>query len=526
MNPEHSKQTVVAQQTAEVLRLSLLDGMSVRGIAKKLSLSRNTVRRMLGRGPSTTSGRKPAAPRPSLLTPYEALIKQTLDDEPDIRAPGMLERLRPRGYTGGVTIIKDLLHRLRQGQHRREAFLTLDFQPGAAVQVDWADFGFAIPGIPRRVSAFVMALCYSRYLYTEFSLSQAFGTFVRAMERGLRFFGGTTLVDIFDNMRTVVTLHTPTATVFNQRFLAYAAARGFAVRACRPKKPHEKGRVERPVGFIRSRFWPGRRFTSLLDLNRQSTQWRDDFANNREHEETGKVPALVFKHEEQPRLKPLPTTPFDTDDIEATGVTKLFRVRFDKNTYSVPPRLVGQSVIVRANDELVSVYLGPKQVALHDRSWGIGDDIEFSAHRDAALADKPRAAAGGLPPGLMALGDIGRDYFKIFAAGNRSIRKEVMRLTLLCELFGDSTTASAISEVMKTGHVGAEYVEYVLRHKKGLTPSAPPLRLGDPKLDTIALREPDMSIYDAPRRQEKVLDPGEPPPAPPTGSDTEKPDEI
>jgi hypothetical protein len=112
------------------------------------------------------------------------------------------------------------------------------------------------------------------------------------------------------------------------------------------------------VGFIRSRFWPGRRFTSLLDLNRQSTQWRDDFANNREHEETGKVPALVFKHEEQPRLKPLPTTPFDTDDIEATGVTKLFRVASARTPTGAPARWPG---VIARQRELGSVYLGTKR---------------------------------------------------------------------------------------------------------------------------------------------------------------------
>lgn len=523
MNPEHSRQMVIAQQTAEVLQLSFSEGKSVRGIAKQLHLSRKTVRRMLGyrTGPS----RKVPTPRASMLDPHAAFIKQTFDDEPGIKAPGMLERLRPRGYTGGITIVKDLLQRLRQGHQRHEAFLTLDFQPAAAVQVDWADFGFAIPGIPRRVSAFIMALCYSRYLYIEFTLSQAFGSFVRCMERGLRFFGGTTLADIFDNMKTVVISHIAGVAVFNQRFLAYAAARGFAVRACKPRKPHEKGRVERPVGFVRTRFWPGRHFSSLLDLNQQAAQWRDNFANNREHEETGKVPSLVFKHEEQARLKPLPLTPFDTDDIDATGVTKLFRVRFDRNTYSVPPRLVSQNVVVRANDELVSVFLGPKQVALHGRCWDIGKDIELAAHRDAALADKPQAAAGGLPPGLCALGNVGRDYFKIFAAGNRSLNKEIVRLTSLCELFGDSATASAMDEVMKTGHVGAEYVEYVLRHKKGLTPAVPPLRLGDPKLDSISLREPDLSAYDASFAPNKTLDPGQPPAPPQPATDSETPNE-
>jgi hypothetical protein len=71
-----------------------------------------------------------------------------------------------------------------------------------------------------------------------------------------------------------------------------------------------------------------------------------------------------------------------------------------------------------------------------------------------------------------------------------------LRLTLLAELFGDGATAQAIADVMATGHVGAEYVEYVLRHKRGLRPSAAPLRLGNPELDTMHFHEPDLSVYD------------------------------
>lgn len=507
MSADDPKLTREAQLIAEVLRLSLMEGQSVRAIAKKLSLSRNTVRRMLGRRPMVPP--KPPAPRSSMLKPFEPAVKQFIDDAPAIKAPAVLERLRPLGYTGGVSIVRDLLHRLRE-QQSRPAFLTLDFQPGEAMQVDWADFGFVLPGEPRRVSALVMALCYSRYLYLEFTLSQSFGSLVRAMERGLRFFGATTHVDIFDNMKTVVLSHNNATAIFNHRFLAYAQARRFAVRACNIRAGHEKGRVERPIGFVRSRFWPGRRFTSLLDLNRQATAWRDDFANNRVHEETGKVPALVFKHDELRCMRPLSTVPFDADDIEATTVTKLFRVRFDRNTYSVPPRLVGQSVVVRGNDELVSVFLGPKQVAAHPRCWTVGEDKELPEHREAALKHKPRAAAGGLPPGLAALGDLGRDYFKVFAASCRSIQKETVRLTSLCELFGERATASAIDEVMRTGHVGAEYVEYVLRHKKGLVPAVAPLKLGDPELDGLSFSEPDLSVYDALFPAAKMLDPGEP----------------
>jgi len=157
-----------------------------------------------------------------------------------MKAPTILERLRPLGYTGGISILRDRVRALRP-QPQREAFLTLDFAPGAAFQVDWADFGFALPGCPRRVSGFIMAAAYSRYLYLEFTLSQAMGTFLRCMERALHFYGGVAVADIFDNMKTVVLSHTPYVTVFNHRFLEYARARGFAAVACNVRKANEKG---------------------------------------------------------------------------------------------------------------------------------------------------------------------------------------------------------------------------------------------------------------------------------------------
>lgn len=365
------------------------------------------------------------------------------------------------------------------------------------MQVDWADFGFALPGVARRVSAFVMAMCHSRYLFLEFALSQSMASLLRRMERGLRFFGGSTHVDVFDNMKTVVLKHTDKGVVFNPTFVEYARSRGFAVRACNVARGNEKGRVERPIGFVRERFWPGRRFVDLFDLNVQATKWRDEFANNRVHEVTGKVPALVFAHEEKQTLQPLPAASFETDELESGPVTKSFRVRFDKNTYSVPPRLVSQTVVVRADDERVRIFLGPKEVASHARSWKVHDDIEDPAHRQAALELKPGARRDGLPPVLKGMGAVAERYFKIAAAGTKSLHRETVRLVFMAEVFGVSVTCEAMNEVMAGGHVGADYVEYVLRQKKGLTPGAAPLRLGSAELDDAALPEPDLARYDS-----------------------------
>jgi transposase len=487
--------TIEADRNAEVLRLFFVEGLPIRAIARRLSMARKTVRQIVGRGLPDSRRESVRRTRESLLDPFDDVIREQLRNIPELSAPALLERLRPIGYTGGVSILRDRVRTLRS-HRRREAFLTLTFQPGEAAQVDWADFGFALPGCPRRVSGFLMALCYSRHLYIEFTLSQSMGTFLRCMERGLAFFGGSTEVDIFDNMKTVVQSHTATATVFNPKFVQYATARGFSPRACNVRRGNEKGRVERPIGFVRDRFWLGRRFKDLADLNAQAFAWRDRFANGRVHEATGKVPALVFEHEEKSKLRPVTDRTFDTDDVFSAHVTKTFRVTYDRNHYSVPWRMVGQSVLVRATDSEVAVFLGPKRIAVHARCWGVGEDIEHPSHCEGLLDHKPRASADRLPPALAGLGEVGVEYFRVFAATSRSIRREIVRLTLLVELFGTTETSSAVREVVRTGHVGAEYVEYVLRHKRQLQPTASPLRLGNETLDSIVLRDPDLSVYD------------------------------
>ena len=494
-------------QMAEVLRLRLMEGQSINAIHRETRLSRKKVRNLLG---IAQGQQKPKASREpsSMLAPYEAEIRQALQDCAEIRAPAVLDRLRAKGYQGGITIVRDRLRQLRP-KPKQEAFFTCSYEPGRMLQIDWAHFGFAIPGCARRVSAFVAALPYSRYLFLVFTLSQAMGSFLRCMDQALRFFGGRTLVDVFDNMKTVVLERTAQTVLFHPLFVEYARTRGFAIQACRPRRPTEKPYVERPIGFVRTRFWPGRHFADLFDLNAQGTRWRDEIANNRIHSETGKVPSLVFRHDEQPLLQPLLPHLFDTDDLVSTGVSKTFRVDFDRNDYSVPWRLVGQSVLVRANDEQVSVSLGPKRIAVHNRCWDVGKIIKDDSHEEGLFERKPRAAVGALPPELRGLGGPAEEYFKILAANSRSLRREVQRLVLLSELYGDSPTRAAMEQVMSTGHVGAEYIEYVLRYKQGLSPGPAPLKLHNPEFDSIRLGEPDLAFYDQLPR--KTLDPGEPP---------------
>jgi len=496
---------VTDERKAEVLRLHYVDGLSVRAIARRLSMARKTVRRLIGieRRPPRPS----AQPRPSILAPFEDVIRAELKRTPEMLAPAMLERIRPLGYEGGISILRELMRTLRP-RPRTEVFSSFTTRPGERLEVDWAHLGYLLPGVLRRVSAFVAVMVHSRMLYLDFALSQQMGSFLRCLDRALLFFGGRTAVDVFDNMKTVVLGRVRDVAVLHPRMVEYARVRGFAVMATRPATPTDKPFVERGIGFVRARFLPGRRYADFDDLRRQGTAWQDTFANAREHEETGKVPVLVFDNEERPVLAPLRDATFDTDDLISTTVGRTHRIHFDRNDYTVPWRLAGQTVLVRGDDSMVRVLLSQKEVAHHPRSWAVRQLVENERHEDGMR--QGRARPGVLPDALADLGDVGARYFAILAASKRSLRTEQVRLVFLVELFGATATRSAIDEVMRTGHVGADYVEYVMRHKRRLVPAATPLRLGDPALDAIAVREPDLAVYDE-ICSRPTRDPGEPP---------------
>ena len=59
---------------------------------------------------------------------------------------------------------------------------------------------------------------------------------------------------------------------FNEAFLDFLHPFAIVPRACNPRSPHEKGKVEKGViHYIRHNFWPLRSFTDLFDLQPQET---------------------------------------------------------------------------------------------------------------------------------------------------------------------------------------------------------------------------------------------------------------
>ncbi len=95
---------------AEVHRLFHREGRPKAAIARQLGMSRNTVERLLGLTKPPRYVRRPVG---SQLDPFVERIAAMLAVEPTVRATVIRERLRPLGYQGGITILKDHLARPR-----------------------------------------------------------------------------------------------------------------------------------------------------------------------------------------------------------------------------------------------------------------------------------------------------------------------------------------------------------------------------------------------------------------------------
>jgi transposase len=162
--------------------------------------------------------------RASKLDPFKPIIAELLQQDPDANAPVIAQRLKPHGYDGGFTIIKDYLRTLRKSSAGRRAYVRVEPAPGERCDVDWGHFGALVyNGATRKLYAFCLVESHSRKMYLEFTHSQTFETFARCHIHAFQFFSGTSREIWLDNLATAVAQHDGNLIRFNPAFSASLA---------------------------------------------------------------------------------------------------------------------------------------------------------------------------------------------------------------------------------------------------------------------------------------------------------------
>jgi transposase len=175
---------------------------------------------------------------------------------------------------------------------------------GHQAQVDFGEFKF--PWGKRY--ALVVVLGYSRLLWLRFYERQDMRTLLRGLEEAFAFFGGVPRELLFDQMKSVIARDLRLLggqLVINEEFLRFAKHWGFRARACRPYRAKTKGKVERPIRYVRENFVYGREFLGDPHLDAERERWQEGTANVRLHSTTKERPRERFEQGERHVLQPL-----------------------------------------------------------------------------------------------------------------------------------------------------------------------------------------------------------------------------
>jgi len=202
----------------EITRLKTL-GWSERKIARHLRIDRTTVKKYL-QNPNRMFKKPPK--RRSKLDPYLHLIDQWLDQDPEVKATVVLQKLHKKGFNGRITIVRDLLRKVRGPQKKRQAYIRFESEPGEQMQIDWGHFGSLPYGnTNRKLYALAVLESYSRMLYVEFTHSQKQHSLHQGLLNAFSFFGGTSREILVDNMLTAVIERQGSVVRFNDTFLDF-----------------------------------------------------------------------------------------------------------------------------------------------------------------------------------------------------------------------------------------------------------------------------------------------------------------
>lgn len=431
---------------ALIRRMFHHDKLKKRAIARELDIDRSVVDSALS---SDRCPQRVPSPRGSMLDEFRDHITAILEKYPSLSSVRILEKLRAFGYKGQITILKDLLADVRP-RKEPEAFLKRETLPGEEAQADWGSCGhIVVDGTIRPLSVFVMVLSYSRRLYIEFTVSQEMEDFLRCHVNAFESFGGRCpKVILYDNLKSVVKWRQKRLIRFNRRFQEFAGVYPFEPRPCNPRRGNEKPRAETGVRYVKQNFLAGREFRDFTDLKVQAFHWLRDVANVRVHGTTHERPIDRFEHERE-LLQPVPAVPFDTRICRPATVSHQIRVKFQTNTYTVPPGHVGRVLTLKAGPDRVWIYDGDREVASHVRRYGRFQEVEDPAHLKAILATKPRGTIHKERDEFLNLGAPADLFFQVVAK-----RYERGSIVLTCnrgfkrwsEIFADPVVAAAIIE--------------------------------------------------------------------------------
>lgn len=380
-----AQKPIAMEYLRQILQLKK-DGISIREMARRVGISRNSVRKYLQRldkvDPVLNSELAEKAYTNDLLElDAERLRQLTMhfaSSGSELSKTGVTRQLlwkeysvkHPDGYS-----YSRYCHHLADYLKNRDLTMHLEYEPSDMIMIDFAGKPqhYIDTDTGERVccQVFVAILPFSGLIYCVAVASQRSEDFITCINAMLKFYGGVSATILCDNLKTAVTRPSRYEPQFTELCQQLSEHYTTTFSATRPYSPRDKAMVEGAVRIVYAHVYAplrNRDFTSLEQLNR-AMQEQLVLLNNKPYKKTPYSRWYYFEQHECKSLKNLPPEPFTAKKVVTLTVQRNYHVQLseDHRYYSVPFKYVGSKVKVVYDSRVVEVYLGHERIALHVR---------------------------------------------------------------------------------------------------------------------------------------------------------------
>lgn len=372
-----------------------LDTGSIKGTARRLNLSKNTVKTYIRRAQTFSEdlAKVLLLPDNQFLDVFYITEQTSVDTRASVfedKIEGWIQSLSSVGvtrhllwqeyilaYPQGYSYSQFCRH-FRRFKGRKQLTLSLNHEPGEKLQVDfagkqmrWVD---TKTGEVHNCEVLIAVFPYSQYSFVIAVPSQKTTDFTTALNQAFLYFKGLPRVVLSDNLKAFVIRPDRYHPTFNDLCVQLATHYGIDLEAARVRKPKDKASVENMVRTIYTRIYAPLRneiFHSLADLN-EAIMRQLKIHNEQPFQKKAGSRKSIFEQVEAPLLDDLPTDLFQIKYTTKAKVQLNYHVFLgqEKNYYSVPFRYAGKQATVLYTADTVEVYIDNQRVAIHERLPG------------------------------------------------------------------------------------------------------------------------------------------------------------
>ena len=370
-------------------------------------------------------------------------------------------------YSAFCAYYRDWLERQRLSMrqvHQAGEKLFVDYSGKKPELVDPAT------GIVRPVELFVAVLGASNYTYAEATETQRSADFIQSHGRTLEYLGGAPALVVPDQLKTGIRDACRYEPILQRTYEEWATHYQTAILPARPAKPRDKAKIEVAVQvaqrwiLARLRHEP---FFSLAALNARIRELLADLNARPMKGYGGLSRRELFTRFDQPALRPLPAERFVYTEWRQARVNIDYHVDVERHLYSVPYRLIHQTVDLRLSATTVEVFQRGTRIWVHRRSHHAGGFTTVPehmphAHRAHAEWSPSRLIRWGASVGPQTAALV--EQILVSRPHPEQGYRSCLGLLRLAKQYGPERVEAASARAVSVGARSYRHVEAMLKH--------------------------------------------------------------